>query len=94
MPSYARPCYKLHLKKKKLYYAKGSINKQDEYDDKLYSFLKCGFRSVNHIRQFVNKLFKPIYVDGIGNIKFKVHETDANPILQFMCLKNIKHPDK
>lgn len=90
VPSYARPCYKLHLKKKKLYYAKGSINNENEYDDKLYSFLKCGFRSVNHIRQFVNKLYKPIYVDGIGNIKFKVHETDANPILQFMCVKNIK----
>ena len=90
VPSYARASYKLHLKKRKLYYAKGSFDNEDNYQDKMYSFLKCGFKSTSHIRQFVNKLSKPVYVDGVGNLKFKVHEMDANPVLQFMCAKNIK----
>jgi hypothetical protein len=33
---------------------------------------------------------KPIHIGGIGTIQLKVHESDANPILQFMCSKNIK----
>jgi DNA polymerase elongation subunit (family B) len=84
-----RPVQKIFQKKKKLYYAKKTCS-NGEYTDKTYPFLKCFFSSHSDIRPFTYKLVKPIYVDGVGSIKLKCHEQDANPLLQFMCMKNIK----
>jgi DNA polymerase elongation subunit (family B) len=36
------------------------------------------------------KIIKPFYLEGVGTIKLKTHETDANPVLQFMCSRNVK----
>jgi DNA polymerase elongation subunit (family B) len=85
-----RPTQKVFLKKKKLYYAKKEVNEHKEYVDKTYPFLKCFFGCHSDIRPFMYKLAKPLFVGDMGSIKLKVHETDANPILQFMCMKNIK----
>ena len=85
-----RPTQKVFMKKKKLYYAKKEVNEHNEYVDKTYPFLKCFFGCQSDIRPFMYKVTKPIFVGDMGSIKIKVHESDANPILQFMCMKNIK----
>lgn len=84
-----RPTQKVFLKKKKLYYAKKDKT-NDGYVDKTYPFLKCFFGCHSDIRNFMYKATKPLYVGDMGSIKLKAHEMDANPILQFMCMKNIK----
>lgn len=84
-----RPIQKVFQRKKKLYYAKK--DKTDAgYVDKTYPFLKCFFGCHSDIRPFMYKATRPIYVGDMGSIKLHVHENDANPILQFMCMKNIK----
>ena len=84
-----RPIQKIFQRKKKLYYAKK--DKTDAgYVDKTYPFLKCFFGCHSDIRPFMYKATRPIYVGDMGSIKLHVHENDANPILQFMCMKNIQ----
>lgn len=85
-----RPVKKSFDYKKKLYYAKKTKNESGEYTDKLYPFLKCSFACHTDIRPFMYKVIKPFYLEGVGTIKLKTHETDANPVLQFMCSRNVK----
>jgi len=75
--------------KKKLYFAKKDKNEKGDYIDKMYPFLKCYFKTNTLIRQFVYKIKNPVYMGHIGKIQLKSHEMEANPILQFMCMKNI-----
>lgn len=84
-----RPVKKIFYKKKKLYYANKKLE-NGEYTDKTYPFLKCFFSSHSDVRPFLYKLAKPVYIDGVGPVKLKSHEQDANPLLQLMCMKNIK----
>jgi len=84
-----RPVQKIFQRKKKLYYAKKDKTEAG-YVDKTYPFLKCFFGCHSDIRPFMYKATRPIYVGDMGSIKLHVHENDANPILQFMCMKNIK----
>jgi DNA polymerase elongation subunit (family B) len=76
--------------KKKLYYAKKHTDKTGKLEDNLYPFLKCYFKSTTDLKQFSYKMKIPLTVSGVGKIQLKTHESDANPVLQFMCLKNIK----
>ena len=78
------------VKKKKLYFAKKDKNENGEYIDKVYPFIKCYFKTRTNIRNFIYKIKNPLFVGGIGKIQLRVHESDANPILQFMCMMNIK----
>lgn len=77
------------VQKKKLYFAKKE-KKGDDYIDKTYPFIKCSFKTVTNIRQFIYKIKNPLFFGGVGKIQLKTHETDANPILQFLCAMNIK----
>jgi DNA polymerase elongation subunit (family B) len=76
--------------KKKLYYAKKHTDKSGKLEDNLYPFLKCYFKSSTDLKQFSYKMRVPLTVSGVGRIQLKTHESEANPILQFMCLKNLK----
>ena len=76
--------------KKKLYYAKKHKDKTDKLQDNLYPFLKCYFKSTTDLKQFSYRMKIPLTVSGVGKIQLKTHESEANPILQFMCLKNLK----
>ena len=78
------------VKKKKLYFAKKEKNEKGDYVDKTYPFIKCFFKTTSSIRSFVYKLKYPVFFGGVGKLQLKVHENDANPILQFMCVMNIK----
>lgn len=74
-----------YVLKKKLYRANFDKNGQP----KLFPFLLCYFANKEHIKSLVYLLRKPLMVSGIGRILLKVHEDQANPILQFVCNKNI-----
>lgn len=81
---------------------KEAIKKSLVFKRKLYgvSFDKNGERTVfpflfmtfNHsddIRQLGFKLRQHIYISGLGNLLFKIHESNANPVLQMTSLRNI-----
>lgn len=77
------------VSKKKLYFAKKDKTETGEYVDKTYPFLKCFFKTTTNIRTFSYKLRQPIFFSG-SKITLKIHEADANPVLQFMCMMDIK----
>ena len=85
-----KPVQKTFQKKKKLYYAKKNQTESGDYIDIQYPFLKCAFGCLSDLKNFSFRIKKPIYIPGIGVINLKVHELDANPVLQFMCIKKIK----
>ena len=85
-----KPVQKTFQKKKKLYYAKKDKNDSGEYVDKMYPFLKCAFGCSTDLKNFSYRIRKPIYIPDVNVVNLKVHEMDANPILQFMCIKKIK----
>ena len=85
-----KPVEKKFELKKKLYYAKKETDSDGKFKDKLYPFLKCFFKCSTDLKQFSYKMRSPITVGGFGKISLKTHESEANPILQFMCMKNIK----
>jgi DNA polymerase elongation subunit (family B) len=73
------------MMKKKLYGAYFDENKKR----KLFPYLFCNFYSKHDIRKLYYMTQKSIHVVGLGAIKIKVHESDADPILQFTCCRNI-----
>lgn len=60
--------------KKKLYYATTG--------NKLHPYLKCSCSNTEDIRQLGFKIRRPLYVSGLGELQIKMHEHNANPILQ------------
>lgn len=58
---------------------------------RLFPYLFCSFSSKNDISFLTMRLKKDIgTIVGIGSqIKLKIHEQDASPILQMICAKNI-----
>jgi len=79
-----KPIKKNFMYKKRLYYAHLEEGKR-----KTFPYLFLTFSNVDDIRSLSYKIRKPIIIAGIGNIKVKMHEQDASPILQFTCLQNI-----
>lgn len=77
-----RPVKKTLVMKKRLYYA-------SENKDKLYPYLCCAFSSRNDIRALSYKIKKSINVLGVGWVKLKIHEDNANTVLQLTCARNI-----
>ena len=71
--------------RKKLFYA--NIEKNNEY--KWFPFLKCWFATTKQIKTINYKMNKFINIVGIGSFKCKIHESNANPILQLTCNQNI-----
>ena len=81
-----KPINKSLMFKKKLYYANINSNKKHI----LYPFLFLSFVTKADIRKFSYKIKRQILVGGLGNISLKIHEIDASPILQLVCLRNIQ----
>ena len=52
-------------------------------------YLMLSFSSPLDIKKVMYRLNKDIIVSGIGEVKLKVHEQDANSILQLVCVKDI-----
>ncbi len=58
---------------------------------KKYLYIKLYFSSVNDIKMLGYALRKKQNIIGVGNnVQLKIHESDADPILQLVCSRNLK----
>ena len=71
--------------KKKLYGA--FLDENNER--KKFPYLFCNFSNKSDIKTLSYKLRSNIHVIGLGSLKFKIHESDADPILQLTCCRQI-----
>jgi DNA polymerase elongation subunit (family B) len=80
-----KPLKKKLIYKHKLYGA--------EFDNKgerkLFPYLLCSFSNKNDYKNLGFIVRKPIYIFSMGQIKLKMHEQDASPILQLVCCRDI-----
>lgn len=83
----AKPLKKALIYRYKLYGA----NLTPDGSRRKFPYLFCSFSSKNDIQILCSRLRKDIgTIVGIGTqIKLKVHEQDASPILQLICARNI-----
>jgi DNA polymerase elongation subunit (family B)/intein/homing endonuclease len=81
-----KPLKKTLVMKKKLYYAQ--INKNTN-KPLLFPYLCCSFSNQKDIRFLSYKINKPMNILGIGIVRLKMHEQNANPILQLTCCRDI-----
>ena len=84
-----KPLKKTLVYKKKLYYANKTLNREGKLSDQLFPFLCLTFTCHSTIKKLTYRLTSRIYLAGIGNIQTKIHESNANPILQLTCYRNI-----
>lgn len=56
---------------------------------KLFPYLFCSFSNPKDIKALGYKIRKPIPIVGIGSVKLRMHESDADPILQLTSCRNI-----
>jgi len=80
-----KPLTKSLQMKKKLY----GVYLDHEGKRKTFPYLFCSFSNRNDIRELAFHLKRKVQVAGMGALKLKIHETDANPILQMICCRQI-----
>ena len=83
-----KPINKSLQLKKKLFYANVQRTSAG-YKHRLYPFLLCSFATESDRKSFCYKFSRPLKLLGIGDVKIRVHEQDAEPMLQFRCLRKI-----
>lgn len=71
--------------KKRLYY----VNKDKDGNALVYPYLRCEFSHHNDIHALRKKIFRPLLIPGIGNVKLRLHETSAKPVLQLVSQRNL-----
>ena len=84
----AKPINKSLQLKKKLFYA-NVVKTKTGYRHGSFPFLLCSFATIQDRKNFSYKFSREVKLLGIGDIKIKVHEQDASPMLQFQCLRKI-----
>jgi DNA polymerase elongation subunit (family B) len=84
----SKPINKSLQLKKKLFYA-NVVKTKVGYKHRLYPFLLCSFATAQDRKSFCYRFSRPIKLLGIGDVRIKVHEQDAEPMLQFRCLRKI-----
>jgi DNA polymerase elongation subunit (family B) len=80
-----KPITKTFCMKYRLY----GVQLDEKGERKKFPYLKCTFSHRDDIRKLGYALKKPIPISGMGNLHLKMHEQDADPILQFVCNKDI-----
>jgi len=80
-----KPLKKVLMMKKRLYGAHLTVDK----NRKLFPYLFCSFSNRRDIKSLEYKLRRTLHVVGIGAIKLKIHESDADEILQLTCCRQI-----
>lgn len=80
-----KPIQKALMYKERLY---GAYLDQN-YERKEFPYLFCAFSNREEIKNMTYQLRKPINVPVVGSIRLKVHESDADPILQLASCRNI-----
>lgn len=71
--------------KRKLYYANFTKDKKPI----LFPFLLCSFKTYKEVKFLTYTLKNSLFVSGLGKVNIKIHEDNANPILQLVCCKDI-----
>lgn len=91
-----QPVKKDFVMRRKLYYAwkeKRDIDKPGKllYKDKLFPFLFFAFRSTEALEKFNYAMKREIDINGIGRIKFNIHEYNkrVSPIVKMLALKKL-----
>ena len=80
-----KPLKKVLMMKKRLYGAHIDSNGKR----KLFPYLFCSFSSPKDIKVLGYKIRKTVNIVGIGGLSLKIHESDADPILQFTCCRKL-----
>ena len=80
-----KPLVKRLMYKKRLYYAHLEKNGKRKH----FPYLFLSFSHQSDIRNMSYKIRRPLNIVGVGNIKVKIHEQDASPILQFISYRNV-----
>lgn len=80
-----KPIKKVLMMKKRLYGAHIELNGMT----KLFPFLFCSFSSRKDIKTLGYKLRNTVNIVGLGALKLKIHESDADVILQLTCCRQI-----
>lgn len=79
-----KPVKKALVYKRKLYYS----HKDNNGTDKKFPYLFMAFERRSHINSL--RWMKPVTIPGVvANMQVKVHESDATPLLQLTCMRNI-----
>lgn len=80
-----KPLTKVLMMKKKLYGAHLS----DDGGRQLFPYLFCSFSNRRDIKTLGYRLRRSMHVVGLGVINLKIHESDADEILQLTCCRKI-----
>jgi len=84
-----KPLQKQLLWKHRLYGAHLETRADGKSHRKKFPFLFCKFATRSEIKQFSWKLRSTLQVPGLGGLRIKMHEQDANEVLQLTCCKDI-----
>ena len=85
LTGYQKPLSKVLLMKKKLYGAYLDSNNER----KLFPYLFCSFSNKKDMKILTYKLRSNVYISSLGSLRLKIHESDADPILQLTCSRQI-----
>ena len=80
-----KPLKKVLMMKKRLYGAYIDENN----NRKLFPYLFCSFSTRKDVKCLGYKIRNTLHVVGVGAIKLKIHESDADEILQLTCCRQI-----
>ena len=81
-----KPVKKVLVYKQKLY---GANIDPDTGKQKLFPYLFCSFYNSKDVSVLGWRLKGALRVTGLGSLKLKIHESDANPILQLTCCRKL-----
>ena len=56
---------------------------------KVFPYIYCEFSSKNDVQVLYYRLKRPLSISGIGPLTLKIHESDADPILQLTVTRDI-----
>ena len=81
-----KPIKKVIMYKEKLFYS----HVDENGNKKKFPYFFLSFSNKNDIKLLSYKLRRPIVLNGLGLIRgLKIHEQDADPVLQFTSIRNI-----
>lgn len=81
-----KPVRKALTWKKKLY---GAHIDPDTGERRLFPYLFCSFYNIKDLTLLGYRLKGSVHVVGLGSLNLKIHESDANPVLQLTCCRKI-----
>jgi len=81
-----QPLKKVLVFKKRLY---GAHLQKDSTNYKSFPYLLCSFATRKDVKVLSFKLRKKINVVGLGSLQLKIHESDADEILQLTCCRKV-----